>query len=102
MSRDSSGRASFEQAVPQSLVPQASAPKHRSIAFVELVTTAALALSTAVAVTAVSIGIARADVVGAVATGDGAPFAVALLIALLLSGMGGLTAIMALDDRQRD
>src|SRR5713226_8805928 len=64
---------------------------HRSIAFVELITTAALALSTAVAVTAVSIGIARADVTGAVANGDGAPFAIALFIALLLSGMGGLT-----------
>ena len=38
------------------------ARKHRSILFVELVTTAALALSTAVAVTAVSIGMARADV----------------------------------------
>jgi len=42
---------------------------HRSVAFVELITTAALALSTAVAVTAVSIGIARADVVGAAAKG---------------------------------
>ena len=49
---------------------QVCAPKHRSIAFVELITTAALALSTAVAVTAVSIGIARADVLGAVSSGD--------------------------------
>ena len=97
MSRNLSGRAGFEQAAPQS-----SAPKHRSIAFVELVTTAALALSTAVAVTAVSIGIARADVAGVVAQADGAPFAIALIIALLLSGMGGLTAIMAADGRRRD
>jgi hypothetical protein len=59
-----------------------------------LITTAALALSTAVAVTAVSIGIARADVVGAMANGDSTPFAVALFIGLLLSAMGGLTAVL--------
>jgi hypothetical protein len=77
---------------------RASAPRH--IACVELVTTAALALSTAVAITAVSIGIARADVLGTVANGDSAPFAIALFIGLLLSAMGGLTAIMAADPRQ--
>jgi hypothetical protein len=97
MWKDLSGRGGF-----QPTTPQASAPKHRSIAFVELITTAALALSTAVAVTAVSIGIARADEAGAVATGDGTAFAVALLIGLLLSGMGGLTAIMAADPTRHD
>jgi hypothetical protein len=71
------------------------APTQRSVAFVELITTAALALSTAVAVTAVSIGIARADVVGAMASGDSTPFAVALSIGLLVSAMGGLTAVVA-------
>jgi hypothetical protein len=74
---------------------QACAPRHRSIAFVELITTAALALSTAVAVTAVSIGIARAEVVGTVAKEDSATFAVALLIGVLLSALGALTAITA-------
>ena len=48
-----------------------------------------------VAVTVVSIGIARADVASAVANGDSTPFAVALLIALLLCAMGGLTAMLA-------
>jgi hypothetical protein len=76
----------------------ACAPKH--IVCVELLTTAALALSTAVAITAVSIGIARADVLGSVANGDNAPFAIALFIGLLLSAMGGLTAIMAVDPQQ--
>ncbi len=71
--------------------------KYRSIAFVELITTAALALSTAVAVTAVSIGMARADVIGAVAKGDSASLAIAIFIGLLFSGMGGLTALMARD-----
>jgi sugar/nucleoside kinase (ribokinase family) len=78
---------------------QACAPGHRSIAFVELITTGALALSTAIAVTAVSIGIARAEVVGTVATGDSASFAIALLIGLLLSATGALTAIMAVGPR---
>ena len=73
----------------------ASARKRRSIVCVELLTTAVLALSTAIAATAVSIGMARADVIGAVTNGDGAPFAVALLIGLLLAAMGGLTATVA-------
>ena len=72
-----------------------AAPRHRSIALVELITTVALALSTAVAVTAVSIGMARADVVDAVTKGDGVPLAIALCITLLLAAMGGLTAIVA-------
>jgi hypothetical protein len=80
--------------------PEAAAPKHRSIACVQLITTAALALSTAVAVTAVSIGIARADVLGEAAKADGAPFAIALFIGLLFTGMGALTAVMAPVPRQ--
>ena len=62
---------------------------------VELITTVLLALSTVVAATAVSIGIARADGFGMRADGDSAPLAIALLIGLLLLAMGGLTAIMA-------
>jgi hypothetical protein len=74
---------------------RACAPKPHPVAFVELITTAALALSTAVAVTAVSIGMARADVLGAVANGDSTPFALALLIGLLLSIMGAFTVMLA-------
>jgi hypothetical protein len=81
-------------------VRQPSAPKHRSIALVELIATAALALSTAVAVTAVSIGIARADVLGVVTHGDSTPFAIALSFGLLLSTMGVLTALIALGPRR--
>ena len=72
---------------------------HRSVAFVELITTAALALSTAVAVTAVSIGIARADVVGAAAKGPSTSFAIALVTGLLLSALGALSAVMAVRAR---
>ena len=81
-------------------VRQPSAPKRRSIAAVELLTTTALALSTAVAVTAVSIGIARADVLGVMTQGDATPFAIALSFVLLLSAMGVLTAIIALGPRR--
>jgi hypothetical protein len=76
------------------------APKRRSIAAVELLATAALALSTAVAVTAVSIGIARADVLGVMTHGDATPFAIALSFVLLLSAMGVVTAIIALGPRR--
>jgi F0F1-type ATP synthase membrane subunit a len=79
-----------------------SAPAHRPVASVELIATLALALLTLVAVTAVSIGIARADVFGAHADTDAAPFAIALFIGLLLSAMGGLTALMAGEPARRD
>jgi hypothetical protein len=68
--------------------------KPRPVVMVELIATVALALSTLVMVTAVSIGIARADTIG-VADHASAPVALALFIGLLLSGMGGLTALMA-------
>jgi hypothetical protein len=75
------------------------APTSRPVASVELIATVALALSTLIAVTIVSIGIARADVFGAHADTEGAPFAIALFIGLLLSAMGGLTALMAREPR---
>jgi len=64
---------------------------------VELFAMLALALSTLIAVTAVSIGIARADVLAARADFDAAPLAIALFMGALFAAMGGLTAIMAED-----
>lgn len=75
--------------------PDAMEPRTRPAAVVELIATIALAISTVIAVTAVSIGIARADSLGIRADGDSGPLALALLIGLLLSAMGGLTAVMA-------
>jgi hypothetical protein len=69
------------------------ASRNRSIT-VELIITAALALSTAVAATAVSIGIARADVIGAMAHSD-PPFAIVLLVAMMLGAIGTLSAVIA-------
>ena len=64
---------------------------------VELIATMALVVCLIIAVTAVSIGMARADVLGSVAKGDSAPLAIAIFIGLLFTGMGGLTALMARD-----
>jgi hypothetical protein len=67
-----------------------SPARHRSVAVVELITTAALAFSTAVAVTAVSIGMARAGVVGGAAHLDCSALTFASFIGLALFAMGGV------------
>ena len=79
-------------------VPPTAAPK-RLGAPVELIATVLLLLSTLVAVTVVSIGIARAEGLGSRADFDAAPLAIALFIGLLFAAMGGLTAIAAHDRR---
>jgi len=68
--------------------------KRRS-AGIELLATVALAVSLVIAATAVSIGMARAQAFGAVPHSDGTPFAIAVFLALALTGMGGLTAVAA-------
>ena len=80
--------------------PEAPGPSNRPMALVELIATLALALSTLIAVTRRAPEIARADVVGAGAGADATPVAIALLVGLLVAGMGGLAGIMA-DDRSR-
>ena len=67
--------------------------EHRTVMFAELVASTALALSTLVAATVVSVGIARADVVGNVIDNEGGLFAVTLVLGLLFIGMGGLTIL---------
>jgi glycerol uptake facilitator-like aquaporin len=84
-----------ERALVQSRALAATQSRKRPVAWVEWIATVSLALSTVVAATAVSIGIARADVFGMRSDGDTAPFAIGLLIGLLLMAMGGLTAFMA-------
>ena len=54
--------------------------ERRTVALAELVAIVALALSTIVAATVVSVGIARADVAGNVIDNEGSLFAVALLL----------------------
>ena len=66
--------------------------EHRTVALAELITIVGLALSTIVAATVVSVGIARANVVGNVIDNEGSLFTVALLLGLIFIAMGGLTA----------
>jgi hypothetical protein len=63
------------------------------VALAELVASLALAASTLIAATVVSIGIARADVAGNVIDNEGGLFVVALVLGLLFIGMGGLTIL---------
>jgi hypothetical protein len=67
--------------------------EHRTVAVAELVTTAALALAIIVVATVVSVGMARADMIGNVIDNEGSLFAVSLLLGLLFIGMGGLTVL---------
>ena len=69
--------------------------RHQPAAMVGLIATAALALSTIVAVTAVSIGIARADTFAMAMNADQVSLAITLLVTSLLTAMGGLTVAVA-------
>jgi hypothetical protein len=66
--------------------------ERRTVVFAELLAIVALLLSTIVAATVVSVGIARADVASNVIDNEGGLFAIALMLGLLFIGMGGLTA----------
>jgi hypothetical protein len=65
--------------------------ERRSIALAELVAIVGLALSTIVAVTVVSVGIAHANVAGNVIDNEGGLFTIALLLGLVFIAMGGFT-----------
>lgn len=60
---------------------------------IELLATVALAVSLVIAATAVSIGMARAQALGAVVHNDGRPLAIAAGLAVAMFGMAGLTAV---------
>ncbi len=67
----------------------------RRNAGVELIATVGLAVSLIIAATAVTIGVARAQSLGAVSGDAGAPLAIAVLLGLPAAGVAGLTAIAA-------
>ena len=70
--------------------------RRRGLADVSLIVTAiALVASLVVAATAVSIGIARADTLGQVAADGSARFAFAVVVTLIVTGAGCVTAAMA-------
>jgi hypothetical protein len=76
--------------------------ERRSVALAALIATAALAFSTIVAATVVSIGIARANVIGNVVDNEGSLFAIALVLGLLFIGMGGLTIMTLPGDKMKN
>ena len=67
--------------------------ERRTVAFAELAATIALALSTMVVATVLSVGIARANVVDGVIGNEGSIFAIALLLGLLFVGIGGYSIL---------
>ena len=62
----------------------------RRHAAIELMATIALAVCLIIAVTAVSIGAARAQVLGAVAHNKDASLAIGAFVALVMAGVGGM------------
>lgn len=72
----------------------------RTATFAELIATIVLCICTLVAATAVTVGIAHAEVVDGVIGHEGSLFAVALVLGLLFIGMGGLT-VLSLSERRR-
>ena len=67
----------------------------RRVLGVELIASVALAVCLIIAITAVSIGMARAQALATIDRHDHTPFVVALFFGALMVGMGGLTAIAA-------
>jgi hypothetical protein len=74
--------------------------ERRTVAIAELIATVVLGLGTIVAATAVTVGLAHADVVEGVVGHEGSLFAVALVLGLLFIGIGGLT-VLSLSERPR-
>ena len=67
----------------------------RRFARAELIATIALAVCLVVALTAVSIGMARADTLGIIAETESGRLALAIMLGLIMVGMGGVTALMS-------
>jgi hypothetical protein len=68
--------------------------RHEFADFSVIVTTVALVVSLVIAATAVSIGIARADTLVPMTDQGGGGFALAVVMALAIAALGGLTAVM--------
>jgi hypothetical protein len=67
--------------------------ERRSVALAALIASAALAVSTIVAATVVSVGIARASAADGVIDNEGSLFAVALLLGLVFIGIGSFAIL---------
>lgn len=67
--------------------------ERRAATFAELVATVGLVLSTIVAATVVSVGIARAEVATTIIDNETGLFAIALIVGLAFAAMGGITLV---------
>lgn len=65
----------------------------RKIAIAHLVMTAVLVICIVIAATAVTFGMARADTLASVASGQDGSLPLVLLIGAMLAGMGGIFAV---------
>jgi len=74
--------------------------ERHTVTLAELITTIALTVCTLIAVTAVSVGIARADA-GAIIDNEGGLFAIALVLGLAFVLMGGLSVLTLPGHRPR-
>jgi len=71
--------------------------RHTLTDLVLLILTVALVLSLAIAATVVSIGMARADTLGAIASSNGERLAWAMFLCFVIAGIGGVTALVVRD-----
>jgi len=67
--------------------------ERRSVAFAQLLASLALALSTLIAATVLTVGIARAGVVDGVIDHEGGLFGIALLLGIAFIGLGGFSLL---------
>jgi hypothetical protein len=72
--------------------------RHRLADLPLILLTIALVLSLVIAFSAVSIGIARADTLTPFGGSGGGRFAFAVLVGLVITGVGGITATLVRDD----
>ena len=80
--------------------PQGAGVESPRVVLAELAAVAGLSIATLVAVTAVSVGMARASVVDGVIDNDGGLFAIALVLGLAFIAIGGFAVLMP-DSRRR-
>lgn len=67
--------------------------ERRTVMLAELIATIGLAVSTIVAATVLSVGIARASVPGGIIDNEGGLFGVALLLGLVFIALGGFAVL---------
>ncbi len=67
--------------------------ERRIVLFAELAAGVALAISTVVVATVLSVGVARANVADGVIGHEGSLFGIALLLGLLFIGLGGISVL---------